>query len=56
MGLQRVEVLDASGAGYAFDGDTQTCAEMGQMGKNFRSFISARTMPCNGGRCAGKKN
>lgn len=51
-GLKRVEVLDAGGAtGFAFDGDAATCAEMGQMGKNFRTFIGQRTTQCEGGRC-----
>lgn len=53
MGLKRVEVLDAAGAaGFAFDGDAATCADMGQMGKNFRTFISQRTAQCAAGRCA----
>ena len=52
MGLKRVEVLDAaSAAGFAFDGDAATCADMGQMGKNFRVAISQRTTPCAAGRC-----
>lgn len=52
MGLTRVEVLDAAGAaGFAFSGDAATCADMGQMGKNFRTFISQRTTPCEAGRC-----
>jgi hypothetical protein len=52
MGLKRVEVLDAaSAAGFAFDGDAATCADMGQMGKNYRTFISQRTTPCTAGRC-----
>lgn len=53
MGLKRVEVLDAAGvAGFAFDGDTATCADMGQMGKNFRTFIGQRTSKCEAGRCS----
>lgn len=53
MGLRRVEVLDAAGAaGFAFDGDSATCADMGQMGKNFRTFIGERTTKCEAGRCA----
>lgn len=52
MGLKRVEVLDAAGAaGFAFDGDAATCAAMGQMGMNYRTFISQRTTPCAAGRC-----
>lgn len=52
MGLKRVEVLDATGAtGFAFDGNAATCADMGQMGKNFRTFISQRTAKCEAGRC-----
>jgi hypothetical protein len=27
------------------------CAEMGQMGKNFRSFIAQRTVSCDAGTC-----
>lgn len=51
-GLKRVEALDAGGAtGFAFEGDAATCAEMGQMGKNFRTFIAQRTTPCEAGRC-----
>ena len=52
MGLKRVEVLNAAGTdGFAFDGDAATCADMGQMGKNFRAAISQRTTPCAAGRC-----
>lgn len=52
MGLQRVEVLDAAGAaGFAFDGNTATCADMGQMGKSFGSYISQRSTKCEAGRC-----
>lgn len=56
MGLKRVEVLDAAGTdGFAFDGDTATCADMGQMGKNFRTFIGQRTSKCEAGRCGSTK-
>ncbi len=52
MGLKRVEVLNAGGTdGFAFDGDAATCAAMGQMGMNYRTFISQRTTPCAAGRC-----
>lgn len=52
MGLKRVEVLNAAGTdGFAFDGDAATCADMGQMGRNFRTFISQYTTPCTSGRC-----
>lgn len=57
-GITRVEVLDAAGAaGFAFDGDAATCADMGQMGKNFGTFIGQRTSKCAAGQCAaGKRN
>lgn len=52
MGLKRVEVLNAAGAdGFAFDGDAAVCADMGQMGKNYRTFIGQRTAKCEAGRC-----
>ena len=52
IGLKRVEVLDAAGvAGFAFDGDATTCADMGQMGKNFRTFVDRYTAKCEAGRC-----
>lgn len=56
MGLVRVEVLDAAGAkGFAFVGDAAVCAEMGNMGKKFGSFIGERTSKCEAGQCAGGK-
>lgn len=56
MGLTRVEVLDASGAaGFAFEGTAATCADMGQMGKSFGTYIGQRTSRCEAGRCA-KRN
>lgn len=52
-GVTRVEVLDAAGAaGFAFDGDAATCADMGQLGKSFGTFIGQRTSKCEAGRCA----
>lgn len=56
FGITRVEVLDAAGAdGFAFDGDAATCADMGQMGKKFSSFIGERTSKCTAGVCAKRK-
>ncbi len=56
MGLKRVEVLDAAGVqGFAFDGDTSTCAEMGNLGKKFGVFIGERTTRCDAGQCTGGK-
>ena len=51
-GLARVELLNADASqGYAFDARGDVCAEMGQMGKNFRSFIAQRTVSCDAGTC-----
>lgn len=52
LALTRVEVLDASAThGFAFDAREDICVEMGQMGKNFRTLINARTVVCNAGAC-----
>lgn len=52
LGLTRVELLDAAGAkGFAFDARGDACEQMGQMGKNFRTFIRERTVVCQGGTC-----
>lgn len=50
--LERVEVFNASASqGYAFDARGSVCAEMGQMGKNYRGFIQQRTKACTAGNC-----
>lgn len=52
LALTRVELLDAAGAqGFAFDAKGDACVQMGEMGKNFRAFISERTVACNAGVC-----
>ncbi|MBS0390821.1 MAG: hypothetical protein KGM60_11295 [Comamonadaceae bacterium] len=52
MGLSRVELLNAAGTqGYAFDARGEVCAEMGKLGKNFRSFIAHYTVACTAGSC-----
>ena len=39
-GLQRVEMLNADASqGFAFDARGDVCEQMGQLGKNFRTFI-----------------
>lgn len=50
--IARVEVM-ARGAqqGYAFDARGSVCAEMGALGKNFRSFIMQRSKTCGAGAC-----
>lgn len=50
--IARVEVL-ARGAqqGYAFDARGSACADMGELGKNFRSFIMQRSKTCSAGVC-----
>ena len=50
--LTRVELLNTSGTqGYAFNVRGNVCEQMGQMGKNFRSFIAQRTVSCDAGTC-----
>ena len=50
--LKRVELLDAAGAqGYAFDTRGDVCVQMGQLGKNFRTFIAQHTVKCDAGIC-----
>ncbi|MDT8992280.1 hypothetical protein RQP54_15515 [Curvibacter sp. APW13] len=52
MGLKRVEVFDAAGAkGFAFDGDSAICAEMGSMGMKYGDFIRQRSTACQAGKC-----
>lgn len=52
VGLTRVELFNAEGAqGFAFDARGDTCAEMGRLGKNFRSFIAQYTVACTAGSC-----
>lgn len=50
--LQRVEVFNDSAAqGFAFDARGSVCADMGQMGKNYRTFMQQRTQVCQAGTC-----
>lgn len=50
--LNRVELLNTTGAqGYAFDARGDVCVQMGQLGKNFRSFIQQHTVACEAGAC-----
>jgi hypothetical protein len=52
LGLTRVELLNATGAqGFAFDARGDVCEQMGQLGKNFRTFIAQRTVPCDAASC-----
>ena len=52
LGLTRAELLNATGTqGFAFDARGDVCAQMGEMGKNFRTFIAQRTVACAGGSC-----
>ena len=52
LALTRVELLNATGAqGFAFDARGDVCVQMGQLGKNFRTFIGQRTVPCEAGTC-----
>lgn len=50
--LQRVEVFNVSTSqGFAFDARGPVCADMGQMGQNYRSVIAQRTQACKAGAC-----
>ncbi len=52
FGLKRVEMLNADGSqGFAFDARGDVCEQMGQLGKNFRSFIAQYTVKCSAGTC-----
>lgn len=52
FGLKRVELLNADGSqGFAFDARGDVCEQMGQLGKNFRSFIGQYTVKCTAGAC-----
>ena len=52
LALKRVELLNATGVqGFAFDARGDVCEQMGQLGKNFRTFIGQRTVPCESGTC-----
>ena len=52
LGLTRAELVNAPGTqGFAFDARGDVCAQMGEMGKNFRTFIAQRTVACQGGSC-----
>jgi hypothetical protein len=37
--------------GFAFDARGDVCVQMGQLGKNFRTFIGQRTVKCTAGAC-----
>lgn len=50
--LNRVELLNTNATqGYAFDVRGDVCVQMGQMGKNYRTFINQYTVKCEGGAC-----
>ena len=52
FGLKRVELLNADGSqGFAFDARGDVCEQMGQLGKNFRTFIGQYTVKCTAGAC-----
>ncbi len=54
-GLTRVEVMNTNATqGFAFDARGTVCADMGHLGKNFRSFIQQRTTACAAQACAAK--
>lgn len=56
VGLTRVELLNAKGdQGFAFDARGDVCAEMGKLGKNFRTFIGQYTMACAAGGCPAQR-
>jgi hypothetical protein len=53
LALTRVELLDSVGdKGFSFDARGDVCAQMGQLGKNFRTFIGQYTVKCDAGVCA----
>jgi len=50
--LARVELLNTNNTqGYAFDVRGDVCEQMGQLGKNFRTFIGQYTVKCSAGAC-----
>ncbi|WP_119966420.1 hypothetical protein [Simplicispira lacusdiani] len=52
VNLARVELLNTNATqGYAFDARGDVCVQMGQMGKNYRTFINQYTVKCEGGTC-----
>ena len=52
LALTWVELLNATGAqGFAFDARGNVCEQMGQLGKNFGTFIGQRTVQCEAGTC-----
>ena len=56
LGLARVELLNAKGdQGFAFDARGEVCAEMGKLGKNFRSFIGQHSVACTAGGCPAQR-
>jgi len=54
--LNRVELLNTNAnQGYAFDARGDVCVQMGQMGKNYRTFINQYTVKCDGGTCPAQR-
>ena len=52
LALTRVEVFDATAAqGFAFDARGDICVRMGEMGQNYRTLISQRSVACSAGVC-----
>lgn len=52
FGLKRVELLNRDGSqGFAFENRGDVCEQMGQLGKNYRSFIAQYTVKCTTGSC-----
>lgn len=52
VALNRVELLNTTRTqGFAFDARGDVCVQMGQLGKNFRSFIDQHTVKCTAGAC-----
>jgi hypothetical protein len=55
LGLKRVELLNRDGSqGFAFENRGDVCEQMGQLGKNYRSFIDQYTVKCTAGVCPGR--
>ena len=51
-GLKRVEMLNADASqGFAFDARGDVCVQMGQLGKNYRSFIGQYSAVCTSAGC-----
>jgi len=53
VSVNRVELFNTDGTqGFAFDARGDVCVQMGQMGKNYRTFIGQYTTRCTAGTCA----